>query len=247
MEKFNVDGIVIKTSVTGESDKILWILTRNRGIIRAFAKGARGTKNRLHSGTSLFAYCDFAVYEKNDVFHINEAQVKEIFFDLRNDISTLTLAQYFCEVMLKTLPETVSGEEYLRLLLNSLHFLCTKEKPMLLIKSVFELRLTALAGFMPSLVACDKCGEFETDTMYFNCDNGLLYCKNCGKYTDAPSFPLSVITAMRHIIFSQFSKIFSFEISEDLLETLNFITGKYIENAFQQKFKLLDYFNSVKN
>ena len=67
MEKFNIEGIVIKTSVTGESDKILWILTRNRGIIRAFAKGARGTKSRLHSGASLFAFCDFAVYEKNDV------------------------------------------------------------------------------------------------------------------------------------------------------------------------------------
>ena len=43
MEKFTVDGIVIKSSVTGEADRIVWVLTRNRGIIRAFAKGARGT------------------------------------------------------------------------------------------------------------------------------------------------------------------------------------------------------------
>ena len=41
MEKINTDGVVIKTSVTGESDLILFILTRSRGLIRAFAKGAR--------------------------------------------------------------------------------------------------------------------------------------------------------------------------------------------------------------
>ena len=55
MEKFNTDGIVIKTSVTGESDMIVFVLTRTRGIIRAFAKGARGMKNKLHAGSSLFA------------------------------------------------------------------------------------------------------------------------------------------------------------------------------------------------
>ncbi len=246
MEKFNVEGIVIKTSVTGEADKILWILTRNRGIIRAFAKGARGTKSRLHSGASLFAFCSFGVYEKNDVFYINEAEVKEIFFELRTSVEKLTLAQYFCEVLLKTLPENVVSAEYLRLLLNCLHFLCKDSKPSLLIKAVFELRIAALAGYMPSLVACDNCGEFETNEMYFNCENGLLFCLSCGKNTDAPLFPLPVITAMRHIVFSSFGKIFSFSLSDELLEKLNFITQKYLENCFQQKFKLLDYYNEVK-
>jgi len=246
MEKFNVDGIVIKTSVTGESDKILWILTRNRGIIRAFAKGARGTKSRLHSGASLFAFCSFAVYEKNDVFHINEAEIKEIFFELRTSIENLTLAQYFCEVLLKTLPENVVSDEYMRLLLNCLYFLCKEKKPVLLIKSVFELRIASLAGYMPSLVACDNCGEFESEEMFFNCENGLLLCSSCGKNTEAPLLPLPVITAMRHIVFSSFEKIFSFSLPDELLEKLNIITQKYLENCFQQKFRLLDYFDTLK-
>ena len=71
MEKFTVDGVVIKTSVTGEADRIVWVLTRDRGIIRAFAKGARGTKSRLHGGTSLFCYCEFTFSEKNNVYNIN--------------------------------------------------------------------------------------------------------------------------------------------------------------------------------
>ena len=79
MEKFDTDGIVIKTKVTGESDLIVFVLTRSRGILRAFAKGARGMKSKLHAGCSLFSYCVFSFTEKNDVYHINDAEVKELF------------------------------------------------------------------------------------------------------------------------------------------------------------------------
>ncbi len=245
MEKFTADGVVIKTSVTGEADRIVWVLTRDRGIIRAFAKGARGTKNRLHGGTSLFAYCSFSFSEKNNVYNINEALVKEIFFDLRKSMETLTLAQYFCEIMLKIIPEKCEEEVYLRLLLNSFYFLCKDEKPILLIKSVFELRTAAASGYMPALIGCESCGAYESDTMYFNCSEGLLFCKNCGRGMAVPELPLSVISAMRHICFSEFSKIFSFELNSDSLERLSRISEIYIATVFEQNFKLLEYFKDI--
>ena len=183
MEKFNTDGIVIKTSVTGESDLIVFVLTRTRGIIRAFAKGARGMKNKLHAGSSLFAYCDFTVTEKNEVYHINEAAVKDIFFGLRGDIARLTLAQYFCEVLLKTLPDGEADEEYLNLTLRSLYYLSGETKPILQIKAVFELRMAAVSGYAPPVHACADCGAFQTDMMFFNCLTGELFCDRCGSLT----------------------------------------------------------------
>ena len=245
MEKFTVDGIVIRTSVTGEADRIVWILTRDRGLIRAFAKGARGTKSRLHSTTSLFAYCEFSFTEKNNVFSVREAQLKEVFFDLRRDMQTLTLAQYFCEIISKVIPENCDEDFYLRLLLNSLHFLCKANKPPLFLKSVFELRLTCAVGYMPSLVACDECGEFLTDIMYFNCQNGKLLCSKCGMGGSFADIPAAVVSAMRHICYSDFNKIFSFELSEDGLIILNRITEKYLKNSVEQNFKLLDYFFDI--
>lgn len=245
MEKFSVDGLVIKTGVTGESDRIVFILTAQRGVIRAFAKGARNTKSRLHAGTSLFAYCAFTLSENKGVYNVNEAPVKEIFFDLRSDLERLTVAQYFCEVMLKTVPEENSAPEYLRLILNSLHFLCRGNKPVLLIKSVFELRLVCFAGYMPGLVACDVCSEFETDVMYFDCLSGALYCKNCGKMKNVPEVSASVVAAMRYIVFSDFEKIFSFELAEDQLAKLNRLTEVYLSNCFQQQFRTLDFLHSA--
>ena len=242
MEKFETDGIVIKTKVTGESDLIVFLLTRSKGIVRAFAKGARGMKSKLHAGSSLFAYCNFSVTEKNEVCHINEAEVKEIFFPLRTDMRKMALAQYFCEVLLKTVPEGDSEEEYLRLMLNALYLLCEDKKPVLQIKAVFELQTAVISGYAPPLHACAECGEFQTDIMFFNCLTGDLFCENCGKHAHAPAVPFSVIAAMRHIVYSPFEKVFAFQLKEELLRTLTALTEKYLQNCFQIRFRLLEFF-----
>ena len=241
MEKFTVDGLVIRVTLTGESDRIVWILTRSRGLIRAFAKGARGTKSKLHGGTALFAYCDFSFYEKNNVYNVTEADVKSVFFQFRDSFEKVTVAQYFCEVMLRCVPESTDEDFYLRLALNSLHFLCGDKKPWLLVKSVFELRFVCEAGYMPSLVACDFCGEYETDRMYFDCREGRLYCARCGEGRGLPRIPVAVVSAMRHIVYSPFEHCFAFELAPECLPILNRITQFYLCQSLQQRFKTLDY------
>ena len=241
MEKFTVDGLVIRVSVTGESDRIVWVLTRSRGLIRAFARGARGTKSKLHAGTSLFSYCAFSFYEKNNVFHVTEADVRSVFFQLRDSLEKVTAAQYFCEVVLRCVPESTDEDFYLRLMLNSLHFLCGDKKPWLLVKSVFELRFACEAGYMPSLVACEGCGEYETDRMYFDCRDGRLYCARCGEHKNLPCVPLAVVSAMRHIVYSPFEQCFSFSLAPERLPLLNQITQRYLSVSLQQTFKTLSY------
>ena len=242
MEKFNTDGIVIKTSVTGESDLIVFVLTRSNGVIRAFAKGARGMKSKLHAGSALFAYCGFSFSEKNGVYHVAEAEVRNIFFALRGDMAKLSLAQYFCEILLKTLPDGQTDEEYLRLMLNALYALCENKKEILQVKAVFELRLASLSGYAPPVHACAGCGKFRTDEMYFNCLTGDLFCGACGRGEDAPRVPFAVVAAMRHIIFSPFENVFSFHLSPDLLPVLTRLTETYLQNCFQMKFRLADFF-----
>ena len=242
MEKFDADGIVIKTKVTGESDLIVFVLTRSKGVIRAFAKGARGMKNKLHAGSSLFSYCNFSFTEKNDIYHVNEAEVKEIFFSLRGDMTKMALAQYFCEVLLKTVPEGESEEEYLRLMLNALYMLCEDKRPALQVKAVFELQIAVISGYAPPLYACAQCGEFETDFMYFNCTTGELLCSRCGRQGDGVYVPVAVVAAMRHIVFSPFEKVFAFQLSEELLRPLTALTEKYLQNCFQVNFRLLGFF-----
>lgn len=241
MERTTVDGIVLKTSPTGESDVIVWILTRTGKLVRAFAKGAKNTKSRLHAAAGQFAFCSFTYTEKNGTYTVNEAEIKELFFELRTDFDRLTVAQYFCEILLKTLPEEAEDEIYLRLLLNSLHFLCTGSRPVLQIKTVFELRIAAETGYLPDLVACAGCAAYLTDMMYFDCPEGKLYCSDCGKSRALPILPAASVSAMRHIVYSPFEKIFSFELNPELLEPLSRLTARYLSVCTHRTFKTLDY------
>ncbi len=245
MERFTVDGIVVKTSATGEADIIAWILTRNRGVIRAFAKGVRNTKSRLHGAVSQFSYGSFTFFENRDVCTVSEAVISENFFDLRTDFETLTLAQYFCEVVLKCIVENTSEEEYLRLFLNSIYFLCGCKKPCLQIKTVFELRFACIAGYAPMLVGCDECGEYATDEMYFDCATGKLFCGACGKDRALPSLACAGVAVMRHIVFSKFSSVFAFTAENDVLNAVSRLTQLYLQNCFHQKFKVIDYFTDA--
>lgn len=244
MDKFNADGLVIRVQATGETTRIVWVLTAEHGVIRAFAKGARGAKSKLQSATALFAYCRFSFVKSKESYIVSEADIKEVFFDLRNSLEALALAQYFCDAAARTIPEDGTGDEFLRLLLNSLHFLCKESRDRRQLKAVFELRLAELSGYMPALIACESCGTFETDVMFFDALHGRLLCDKCTQ-TDGQALPLSVIAAMRHIVFAPFERLFSFTLSEPLLNTLEQCAETYFLAVTQQKYKTLDYYKSV--
>ncbi|MBR3868098.1 MAG: DNA repair protein RecO [Clostridia bacterium] len=241
---FSTDAIVLKITKTGESDRLLTLLTRDRGILKAFAKAADRPKNKLHMSTNLFCYGRFTFYEGVKSTKVEECDLNETFFGLQQDITKLALAQYFNELMIESAPVETDANEYLRLLLNSLYFLANDKKNIHILKSLFELRLASLIGYMPSLIACSECGEFETDPMYFNEMTGELFCCNC-KGAGTKCYPLEVITAMRHIVFSEFDKLFSLGVSESSIYLLEAATEKYLTAVLRKKFRTLDFYKSI--
>lgn len=243
---FSTDAIVLKITKTGESDRLLTLLTRDRGILKAFAKAADRPKNKLHMSTNLFCYGRFTFYEGVKSTKVEECDLNETFFGLQQDIIKLALAQYFNELMIESAPVETEANEYLRLLLNSLYFLANDKKNMHILKALFELRLASLIGYMPSLIACAGCGEFETDPMYFNEMTGELYCCNC-KGTGAGAYPLEVITAMRHSVFSEFDKMFSLKLSADNIPRFANASEKYLMSVIRRKFRTLDFYKTMIN
>ena len=152
--RLSTDGLIVKESNVGEYDRLVVALTRHRGLITAFAPGARRLKNRNASSTGLLCYSNLTFFRGKDTYKVDEASAIEVFFPLRSDIVKLSLAQYFCELCLCLAPEGAPAEDFLRLTLNSLHFLSKDGRPPLLLKSVMELRMLTLSGYMPDLLAC---------------------------------------------------------------------------------------------
>lgn len=243
--RMNTDGLIIKEHKTNGDDRLVTVLTREYGVLRAFVRGAQRIKSRSQCGSQLFSYSDLSIYRGKDAYVIDEIQPKEIFFDLRNDIGKLALAQYFCELQYELAPQESDAAEFLRLTLNCLHFLSKDKRPQLQLKAIAELRTLCLAGYMPDLVACSECGKYEDDTMYFCVYDGHLYCSDCTADVPCEEIPLGVVTAMRYICYSDSEKLFSFNLSDENFSLLADVSEKYLLAQTNRNYKTLDFYKSI--
>lgn len=237
-------GLVIREQTIGESDRLVTLLTADFGIIKAFVRRAKQMKSKMNSATALFAYSNFTLYKTKDAFTVDDASPIEVFFELRRDIDRLSLAQYFAQLAYEMSAQEQPEEELLRLTLNSLHLLCRGEKNIFQIKAVFELRAMCIGGYMPSVLACDNCGTYETPTMYFDTLEGKIYCENCPK-SEALAVPKTVITAVRFICLTEPAKIFAFSLSDENIKLLGELAEKYTLSRVQRKLSALEFFKGL--
>jgi DNA repair protein RecO (recombination protein O) len=244
--RINTNGIILREQNIGERDRLVTVLTREKGVLKAFVRGANSLKDKKHSATGLLCYSDFSIFEGKDSYIIDSAEPLEVFFNLRNDIVRLSLAQYFCEVSQELAPEGENAESFLRVLLNCLHYLANGSLPVEQLKAILEMRFAALAGYMPDLVACDACGEFETKKMYFDIEKGLLYCENCVEYATLFELDRSIVRSLRHIVFAPIEMLFKFTLDEQGCEELSFITERYLIVHTGRSFRTLDFYKSIK-
>lgn len=244
--QIETEGLVILEKSVGESDRLVTVLTRRAGVIRAFAQQANKMKNSKLSATQLFSYSRFAIFKGRDKYIIDDAQSIEVFFDLRRDIERLSLAQYFCELAGALAPQEAEAGDFLRLMLNSMHFLCKGIRPPLLLKAVVEMRMLSLAGYMPNLICCAGCSCYEADEMYFLPGSGVLYCGSCPRPSE-PAVRLSrgALTGLRHTVYADFEKLFSFSLSPQGLKELSQASEQYVITTLQRGFNTLDFYHRI--
>ena len=241
--KINTDGLILKRGAVGESDRLVTVLTRDLGVIRAFVHGGNKVKGKSASATDALCYSSFTVARTKDTYTISEVAPLEVFFDLRGDIERLSLAQYFCEVALALVVEGEPAEEPLRLILNALYLLMKGLRPAPQIKAVFELRMMTLAGFMPDLTACETCGREPTGAVFFRPTEGTVVCESCGG--QGVLLSAGVLSAMRHIVSAPLEKLFSFEMPPEGLKALGAVTERYLLTHCDRRFTALAFYKSL--
>lgn len=241
----STDAVVVGKTEYGEGDFMLRLLSREAGYITAVFKRAKSGKKAGHTAAAaeLLAYSHFTLYRgKGELFVVDSAQVEELFFPLRSDIEALSAGLYFAELMRTVTPAEERADDFLRLLLNSLHLLC-KGKPTRQVEAVFTLRLLLLAGYMPDIVCCQQCGTYEGDAMFFSLVQGNLWCASCAGASAAAMLPVgrSVLHAMRHILYSPFEKSFAFALSPQGLSALCEVCERYAMAQLDRGFETLDF------
>ena len=145
-EAVNLAGIVLKSSPVGEYDRRLVILTRERGKLTAFARGAKRPGNALMAASRPFVFGNFRMYEGRDAYSLASAEVKNYFTEIAGDMEAACYGSYFLEFADYYGRENVDGTELLWLLYQSLRALLKPALPNTLVQLVFELRAMAANG-----------------------------------------------------------------------------------------------------
>ena len=140
MQEFiNVTGIVLKQTPIGEYDRRICLLTKERGKISAFARGARKPGNRLSAATNPFSFGQFKLYAGRDSYTISEADIQNYFQELMSDYVGAYYGMYFAEVADYYTSENNDEREMLKLLYQSMRALCVPSLKNELVKCIFEL------------------------------------------------------------------------------------------------------------
>ena len=85
-------GLIIKEQTIGESDRLVTVLTKDAGVLRAFARRAKNLKDSKSAATQLLCYSHLSVFKGREKYIIDDAEPIEVFFGLRRDIAALSLA-----------------------------------------------------------------------------------------------------------------------------------------------------------
>lgn len=145
-DSVQLTGIVIRSAPVGEFDKRLVILTKERGKIVAFAKGARRPGNALMAPSRPFSFGVFQMFESRDSYRLFAAEITNYFQDLTLDIEKSCYGQYFLEFVDYYSRENIDGTEMLQLLYLTLKALINQKIPNQLIQRIFELRVMVVNG-----------------------------------------------------------------------------------------------------
>ncbi|MBR7161593.1 MAG: DNA repair protein RecO [Clostridia bacterium] len=263
-----IKGVVLRETAIGDYDKIMTVLTADRGKISVFARGAKRLKSPLFTATQIFSYSEMTIYRSANHYYLRSADLIENFYRMRDYLEGSALAGYIADIAADISVENQDETELLRLVLNCFHAIAFRIKPPLQIKGVFELRAASAAGFMPNLIACAGCGDSDLDIYYFDVTDGVFRCEECYR-TDAliaeklskrQSEPdaiyqtgqiiallsPSVFAAMRFAIYSKAQRIFSFEL-KDRQTLLDFskVAENYLLCHLEKNYATLDFYHAV--
>ena len=156
------DAIVLRAYDNGKNSKLLLLLTREYGRLAVTARGAGSLKSALCAASGQFCYASFVLFKNADRYVVESADIKELFFELRQDVAALACAQYMAELAGAVAQEGEGDEELLRVLLNCLYGMAKLKLAPALCKCVFELRMALCEGYMPDL----------------DCESASIWCRD---------------------------------------------------------------------
>lgn len=176
MPNYRAEAVVLRTHKLGEVDRILTLLTRQHGQIRAVAKGIRKTSSKFGGRLEPFTIVELQLYEGKNLDTVTQVeQLASYATQIVVDYQRYTIASAIVEAA-ERLTREVSSEKHYLLVVGALRSLAQSEIEPDQILDSYLLRSLSLSGWVPSLAACVTCGVEPT---VFSVQTGAVTCASC--------------------------------------------------------------------
>ncbi len=239
-QQLTLTGIVLSAGVVGEYDKRVVILTKERGKITAFARGARKPGNALMGITSPFTYGKFTCYKGYDAYYVTSAEIVDYFEDLKHDLDAVCYATYFCELADYFTLEGSTDKTMLNLLYVSFKALMRKQMEYPLIRCAFEVKLLEIEGLGMQVFHCVKCQK-EDSYYLFDAASGGVLCEACKTNALNPVImDESTLYTLQHIRSCDLTTLFNFQVTKMVLRQLEKICKSYLRVHVDKELKSLE-------
>lgn len=179
MASLNTAALVVRRSDYSDYDRMVTLFSPQHGRIDAIARGCRKPKSPLLNASEPFASGEFALYQRGERFSIEQCQIQESFYELRNDYDRLCHGIYWLKLLDSVLMPDVPMPDLFLITLRALAHLNYSDLPAELLTMAFEMHLMAQLGYAPRMDACAKCGAPIDSNARFDYRHGGCVCLRC--------------------------------------------------------------------
>ena len=193
MSLYRDQGVVLRTMRLGEADRIVTLLCRDQGKVRAVAKGVRKTTSRFGGRLEPLSHVSLLVWQGRELDIVNQAEVIDSFRAVREDLSRVTKAFSMLEVADRVSVERHGSPQLYELLVRALGFLSREDAAFVV--PAFFLKVLSVEGSEPILDACVSCGS-GGELVAFDLSEGGALCRDCRRGRPVSAAALRIMRAM---------------------------------------------------
>lgn len=214
-EPVKVTGMVLQAVPSGEFDKRVVLLTKERGKITSFARGARRQNSVLLAAANPFVFGTFTVYEGRTAYTLVQADVSNYFTEVREDFEAACYGCYFMEVAAYYTRENLDGSELLNLLYVTLRALTNGRLGRELVRCIFEMRAMVINGEYPYDIVNDA--SLMESTRY----------------------------ALAYVIQTPLQKLYSFTLTPEVFAEFRRVQDRFNRRNIDREFKSLEILKAM--
>ncbi len=245
---FRASAVVLRHVDWGEADQLLTLYTREQGMVRAIAKGARKITSRKGGHLQPFTHITVQLAKGRDLLIVTQVETINAFLPLHDDLVKTGHAAYAVELLLRfSYEDEGANPAIFRLLVETLGRIEVENDAWLAVR-YYEMRLLDAVGFRPQLFECANCGrEILAEDQFFSFTAGGVICPRCGGgLPNLPKISLEALKYLRHFQRSSYKDASRARPSSEVQKEAETLMQGYFTYLLERELNTLGFIKRVK-